>query len=67
MTRSDIHRRNEALTGIAVAFVLAGAPALGQRGVGMARQSTAEGSQFIGVERSPQRADHSPHVTDRSL
>jgi hypothetical protein len=31
-TRSDIHRRNEALTRIAVAFVLAGAPAFGQRG-----------------------------------
>jgi hypothetical protein len=32
MTRSDIHRRNAALAGIAVAFVLAAAPAFGQRG-----------------------------------
>ena len=32
MTRSDLHRRNDALTGIAVAFVLAAAPVFGQRG-----------------------------------
>jgi hypothetical protein len=31
-TRADIHRRNAALTGIAVAFVLTVAPAFGQRG-----------------------------------